>query len=157
MGPLLAAAWTALRKRSSASGRASISSIDSFDLTGSAPCLAFLSRGWGMSDTPEETGIPMLGITSDPLPMPPEMFTVLGEIVILWSRIETSIDTDLGTMKQWPVVKQMVPNRLRAFSKKLEFWRRAVRTLYPKVAVYQAHAAEFERVASMIAPLRNHL
>ena len=99
----------------------------------------------------------MLGITSDPLPMPLEMFTVIGEIVILWSRIETSIDTDLETMKQWPVVAQMVPNGVRGFSKKLEHWRRAVKTLYPKVEVYQGHAAEFERAAKMVAKLRNHL
>ena len=115
-----------------------------------------------MTEPLESVAIPMLEIVSDPLPMPSEMFTMLGEIVVLWSRIEASIDSDIQTMMYWPVVRQLVQRlwpkgRPTAFSKKLMLWRRCIATLYPKVEVYQAQASEFKRVATITAKLRNHI
>jgi hypothetical protein len=91
------------------------------------------------------------------MPMPPEMFTVLGEIVVLWSRIETSLDNDIGIMMQGPIVCEGVKEHPRAFGKKLSLWRRSVRRLYPKIDYYQDQANEFERVARIVARYRNHV
>lgn len=113
-----------------------------------------------MSDTPETQNIPMLSITSEPLPMPPEMFTLIGEIVVLWSRVETSIDQDISWMTQWPVVANLIDpiaGRPRAFKKRLELWRRATRALFPKIAVYQSYADEFKRAAGIVSKVRNHV
>lgn len=89
--------------------------------------------------------------------MQPEMFTALGEILIFWSRIESALDQDLRTMRQWPIVSDLADHVPHTFHKKLELWRRSVRTLYPKVFEYQEHADEFTRGAKMVAKVRNHI
>ena len=116
-----------------------------------------------MAEPLEPVGIPMFGLTSDPMPIPPEMLTMLGEIVVLWSRIESSIDQDTTDMMHWPIVAELVKKfrsdgkRPTAFSKKLVLWRRCVRTLYPKIGAYQGTASEFECAAKLVSALRNHI
>lgn len=89
--------------------------------------------------------------------MPPEMFTIIGEIVGLWSRVETSIETDTSIMMQYPNIRQLATIAPHGFIKKLELWRRCVRTLYPTVALYQNHASAFAAAAKKVAKVRNHL
>lgn len=106
---------------------------------------------------PAEVGVPFLGLTSDPLPMPPEMFTMIGEIVVLWSRIESSIDSDISSMMQFAVVQKLAKKAPRTFTQRIELWRRSVRTLYPKIEAYQRNADAFETAVRQVAKLRNHL
>jgi hypothetical protein len=110
-----------------------------------------------MTKTPKLVQPPMMGIKSDALPMPPEMFTVIGEIVVLWSRVETALESDTSIMMQYPVVRRLASEAPRGFKKKLELWRRAVRALYPSVTMYQEHASAFVEAARKVSKLRNHL
>jgi hypothetical protein len=110
-----------------------------------------------MSDNPKQHGIPMLGITSEPLPMPEEMFTIIGEVVVLWSRVEAHIDQDITWMAQWPIVQALFTERPRGFAQKLDLWRKATRALYPTINVYQSYADEFKRAAKIVAKVRNHV
>jgi hypothetical protein len=110
-----------------------------------------------MTDTPENTRLPLFNITSNALPMPPEMFAILGELVVLWSRIEASIDQDTTDTMRRPIVREGVKERPRGFGKRLALWRRSVRRLYPKVPVYQDQATEFKRVAGIVSRFRNHV
>jgi hypothetical protein len=110
-----------------------------------------------MPKTPKLVDPPMLGINSAPLPMPPEMFTIIGEIVVLWSRVETSIEADTSIMMQYPNIRRLATTAPHGFAKKLELWRRCVRTLYPTVTLYQNHASAFAAAAKKVAKVRNHL
>lgn len=59
----------------------------------------------------------MFTLTSNPLPMPPEMFSMLGEIIILWCRVEASIQMDTSTMMQWPIVRGLASEAPYSFKK----------------------------------------
>jgi len=110
-----------------------------------------------MTESSAAQALPFLGVTSDPLPMPPEMFAALGEIIVLWSRIESSIDADISTMMQFPVVRKLAKKAPRTFTQKLDLWRRCVRTLYPKIDAYQSYADSFDEAARKVAKVRNHV
>jgi hypothetical protein len=99
----------------------------------------------------------MMTVNSEPLPMQPEMFTTLGEILIFWSRIEGTIDQNIVTMRQWPIVKKLASVLPHTFSKKLELWRRSVRTLYSGIIEYQEYADEFVEGAKTVSKVRNHI
>jgi hypothetical protein len=109
-----------------------------------------------MSDTPEPK-VPIYGVTSEPLPMQPEMFEALGQIVVLWSRIENAVVQDLHDMRKWPIAEDIAEEIPRTFDKKLELWRKSVRALYPKVVAYQGLANQFSSGAKDVAGIRNHL
>lgn len=110
-----------------------------------------------MSDTPQKPTLPMFTITSDPLPMQPEMFTALGEAVIHWSRIESTLDDEIEEMRKWGIVRKLAKHVPHTFSKKLELWRRSVRTLYRSIDEYQSYADEVELQIKKVAKIRNHL
>ena len=110
-----------------------------------------------MNDTPEKLMIPMFNVTSDPLPMNPQMFTTLGEAIIHWSRIESTIDEEIADMRKWGIVRRLSKVVPHTFSKKVELWRRSVRTLYPLIEAYQQTADGFDEAVTKVAKLRNHL
>lgn len=89
--------------------------------------------------------------------MQPQMFTTLGEVVIHWSRIESGIDQEISTMRQYPIVRKLAGVVPHTFGKKLELWRRSVRTLYPTIEAYQSYADAFDEAAKKVAKFRNHL
>ena len=90
--------------------------------------------------------------------MQPEMFTTLGEIVIHWSRVESSIDQEIFTMRhQWEIVRKLTDVLPHAFSPKLKLWRDSVRTLYPTIEDYQLFADAFVERVKNAARIRNHL
>jgi hypothetical protein len=99
----------------------------------------------------------MMVVNSEPLPMQPEMFTTLGEILVFWSRIEGAIDQDTVTMRQWPIVAQLAAVLPHTFNKKLELWRRSVRTLYRSIDEYQLFADDFMDAVQKVSKVRNHI
>jgi hypothetical protein len=109
-----------------------------------------------MKEPPEIPGLAMFQITSDPLPMNPQMFTTLGEAIIHWSRIESTLDDEISDMRKWGIVRKLAKVVPHSFSKKLELWRRSVRALYPTIEAYQQYADAFVEGAKKVAQIRNH-
>ncbi|HUE80017.1 MAG TPA: hypothetical protein VMN38_10350 [Sphingomicrobium sp.] len=99
----------------------------------------------------------MFTVTSNPLPMQPQMFTTLGEIVVHWSRIESALDQEISTMRRYALVRKLADVVPHTFSKKLELWRRSVRALYPSINTYQQYADAFVEAVKKVAKFRNHL
>lgn len=91
--------------------------------------------------------LPMLQVASDPLPMKPQMFTTLGEAIIHWSRVETTLDDEIADMRKWGIVKRLAKVVPHTFGKKVELFRRSVRTLYPTIEAYQKYADAFVEAA----------
>lgn len=89
--------------------------------------------------------------------MHPAMFATIGEIVVFWSRIENSLDSDIRAMFQYRIVQSLADNMPHAFKKKLKLWRRCVRKLYPRIATYQAYADSFADAARKVSNIRNHI
>ena len=71
----------------------------------------------------------MVGVRSSPLPMSPDLFALLGQVVVQWSRVETNIVYDTSVMMRYPIVQKLTSEAPCAFNKKLELWRRSVRTV----------------------------
>ena len=89
--------------------------------------------------------------------MQPEMFSALGEAVIFWSRIESTIEQDLITMRQYPIARNLAKVVPHTFAKRLELWRRSVRALYSSIETYQKYADAFEVGVKKVAKIRNHM
>lgn len=87
-GPPLAAARTAARKRSSPSGRSSISPIDSLAFTGSASAEALFvfDAGAFMVDDPDDVSIS------------PHLIFLTGCVVTWWGRVEWLLTSDIQTL-----------------------------------------------------------
>lgn len=99
----------------------------------------------------------MLTIASDPLPMQPEMFRTIGEIVVHWSRVENALESEITAMRRYPIVKKLAETMPHTFGKKFELWRRSVRTLYPKITEYQSFADGISDAVKIVVKFRNHI
>lgn len=88
--------------------------------------------------------------------MSERLFTLLGEVVIQWSRVEMALLQDTSTMFRYQIVQALASEPPRSFKKKLELWRRATRTLYNADPYQQLAAAIYTR-AKAASKLRNHL
>jgi hypothetical protein len=98
----------------------------------------------------------MFGVTSDPLPMSDRLFSLIGEIVIHWTRVEAALLQDTSSMFRHRIVQDLATEPPRSFKKKLELWRRATRKLYA-VPAYQDLATTICTRAKAASKLRNHL
>jgi hypothetical protein len=110
-----------------------------------------------MSEPPKQSGLFLLTVKSDPLPMDADIFNLVGQIVVHWSRIESQIDQDIYGLRQYPIVRALAEEIPHTFKKKLELWRRSIRTLYPKIKLYQDEADAFRDGVKKIAQYRNHI
>ena len=99
----------------------------------------------------------MFTVASDELPMQPEMFATIGEIVVHWSRVENALDDEITAMRRYPIVNRLADAPPHTFGKKLELWRRSVRTLYPKITEYQSYADGFNEAVKKVVKVRNHI
>ena len=99
----------------------------------------------------------MFHVTSEPLPMDSQLFRTIGEIVVIWSRIENGIAQDTQDMMKYPVARKLSETIPHAFNKRLELWRRCVRTLYRSIDTYQSYADGFADAVRKIARMRNHI
>jgi hypothetical protein len=88
--------------------------------------------------------------------MTERLYSLLGGVVIQWSRVEGAILQDTSTMFQYPIVQALASEPPRSFKKKLELWRRATRTLY-NADPYQQLARAICSRAKAASKLRNHL
>lgn len=109
------------------------------------------------NELPGKPTLPMFKVDSDPLPMHSDMFKTIGEIVVFWSRIENSIESDARAMMRYPIVGKLGSAVPHPFKQRLDFWRRCVRTLYPSIETYQSYADGFIEAVEKVAKVRNHI
>ncbi len=110
-----------------------------------------------MDDAFNQTYPPMFTIRSAPLPMSPELFAALGNLVVIWSRIETGLSMDISSMMQYPNIAALATEPPRSFKTKLMLWRRCVRKLYGSIEKYQTLASHIQAALKAAAKSRNHI
>jgi len=99
----------------------------------------------------------MITLTGPAIPVEPRFAAALASIVIEWSRVETSLVTDLEGLRQFPGVSDLSPEMPRSFDRRLKLWRKSVRHLFPTIESYQLVADNIRDRACDLAPKRNHL
>lgn len=110
-----------------------------------------------MDDAFNDSYPPMFAVKSDPLPMSPELFQALGNLVVIWSRIETGLSMDISSMMRYPNIAALATEPPRSFKTKLTLWRRCIRTLYSKIEKYQILASYIQTDLKAAAKARNHI
>lgn len=89
--------------------------------------------------------------------MSAELFAAIGNLVVVWSRIETGLSMDISSMMQYPNIAALASEPPRSFKTKLALWRRCVRTLYGQIPKYQTLASHIQTSLKTAARARNHI
>lgn len=110
-----------------------------------------------MSESFNDAYPPMMAIKSEPLPMSGDLFTAIGNLVVVWSRIETGLSMDISSMMRYPNIAALASEPPRSFKTKLTLWRRCVRKLYPEIQKYQTLASHIQTKLKAAARARNHI
>lgn len=110
-----------------------------------------------MADSFNDTYPPMFALKSEPLPMGTDLLAAIGELVVIWSRIETGLSMDISSMMQYPNIAALATEPPRSFKTKLTLWRRCVRVLYQDIEKYQALANRIQTDLKAAAKVRNHI
>lgn len=112
-----------------------------------------------MSDVPKYPpgSLPWLHVKGDEKVVPPELATHLAGILIEWGSFENAVLMDCEDLRQWPVVKSLVPEIPQGFAKRIELWKRSIDALYPTIRLYVTSAKEITEKSKFVAKRRNRI
>ena len=113
-----------------------------------------------MTDPPANEKIirvPWQPLVSNQTTVPEPLAVALAGVVIEWSRFELMLVSHTSTMMAVPNIRQLADKAPKSFKGKIDLWKRCISCLYPKIDLYQKHAAEICSKGKIIALHRNRL